>query len=122
MTFRPYNENLHPYANDLRSSLTEHERILWSHIRKKQMLGIQFYRQKIIGNYIVDFYAPAVELVIEVDGSQHYEPNAIEYDLSRDTYLNELGLKVLRFDNNQINQAISGVLEEIYQYIESYLR
>ncbi len=122
MTFRLYNQNLHPYANDLRSTLTEHERILWSHLRKKQILEIQFYRQKIIGNYIVDFYAPAVDLVIKVDGSQHFESDAIEYDLSRDTYLNELGLKVLRFDNNKIKKAISHVLEEIYQYIEYYLR
>ena len=95
MIFRPYNKTLQPFARKLRSSSTDTEVLLWAYLRKKQILGVQFYRQKIIGNYIVDFYAPAVKLVIELDGSQHFEPEVIDYDNSRDIFLNELDLKVL---------------------------
>lgn len=86
------------------------------------MLGVQFYRQKVIGNYIVDFYAPAVKLVLEVDGSQHYELYAIEQDLSRDAYLLDLGLTVLRLDNHQVRSSLKCVLERIFDYIENFKR
>ena len=122
MTILPYNKNLQPYARQLRKKLTDTELILWAHLRKKQIKGIQFYRQKALGNFIVDFYAPSVKLIIEVDGSQHYEPSAVEQDLSRDTYLSELQLYVLRFDNNQVRQSLNSVLEAIRNYIENYLR
>ena len=111
MIFLPKNGQLKPFARELRSSLTETEFLLWSHLRKKQILGVQFYRQKIIGNYIVDFYSSAAKMVIELDGSQHYAPEAIEQDKVRDSYLNDLGLKVLRFDNNQVKQNLGGVLD-----------
>jgi very-short-patch-repair endonuclease len=122
MTFLPYNNKIKPYARKLRNNLTEPECILWNQIRKKQILDVQFYRQKIIGDYIVDFFAPTVRLVIELDGSQHYEQEAIEKDLSRDTYLNTLGLTVLRFDNDQVKESLNSVLEAIYDYVEANLR
>ena len=68
-----YNPNLKQIARRLRRETTESERMLWSHLRRRQLLDVQFYRQKPIGNYIVDFYAPKARLVIEVDGSQHLE-------------------------------------------------
>ena len=71
--------------------MTNAERMLWSKLRRKQVLGIQFYRQKPIGNYIVDFYAPSAKLVVEVDGSQHLEPDHVEQDRRRDRYLAKLG-------------------------------
>ena len=68
-----YNPELKPLARSLRSAMTESESALWYRVRGKQISGVQFYRQKPIGNYIVDFYAPRVKLVIEVDGSQHLD-------------------------------------------------
>jgi very-short-patch-repair endonuclease len=122
MSFLPYNKDLSLYARKLRDSLTEAERRLWLYLRKKQLLGVQFYRQKIIGNYIVDFYAPSINLVIEIDGSQHLEYFAMENDRSRDLYMNELGINVLRFDNFQVKSSINSVLDEIYEYVENNLR
>jgi len=122
MPIIPYNNELKPYARQLRTQLTETELLLWPHLRKKQMLGVQFYRQKIIGNYIADFFAPAVKLVLEIDGSQHYEPQAMEYDLSRDTFIEQQGLSVLRFDNYQVKNSLGFVLEAIYDYVADFKR
>lgn len=66
-----YDEELKHPARKLRSGMTDAERLLWSRLRGKQILGVQFYRQKPLGRYIVDFHAPAVKHVVEVDGSQH---------------------------------------------------
>lgn len=63
--------------------MTESERVLWSRLRGKQLSGIQFYRQKPLGNYIVDFYAPKAKLVVEVDGSQHIRAEHADKDVSR---------------------------------------
>jgi len=79
--------------------MTDSERILWSRLRGKQLSGIQFYRQKPIGNYIVDFFAPKTKVVVEVDGSQHLEEEQAEQDRQRDDYLASVGLKVLRFNS-----------------------
>ena len=68
-----YNNRLKPKARDLRKNMTDSENVLWSRLRRKQLLGVQFYRQKPIGNYVVDFFAPRARLVVEVDGSQHME-------------------------------------------------
>jgi len=78
-----YNPRLKPRARALRSNLTDAEQRLWTRLRRKQILGVQFYRQRTIGNYIVDFYAPAAELVVEVDGAQHLAPANTEYDKRR---------------------------------------
>ena len=71
--------------------MTDSERKLWSKIRRKQLKGFQFLRQRPIGNYIVDFSCPEAKLVIEVDGGQHFTETGIEKDNSRDKYLNSLG-------------------------------
>ena len=78
-------------------------------------MGIQFYRQKPVGNYIVDFFAPRAKLVIELDGSQHMLDNHLHRDKSRDEYLAGLGLKVLRFNSNEVLKATDAVVEDIYQ-------
>jgi very-short-patch-repair endonuclease len=97
--------------------MTEAEKLLWSKLRSKQILGLQFYRQKPILNYIVDFYCPAANLVIECDGSQHFTDEGLEADRIRDEALAQLGLKVLRFDNGQVLKEGKEVLEEIYKSI-----
>ena len=96
---KPYNKNLKQASRDLRNNMTEAEQLLWSRLRSKQLLGLQFYRQKPLLNYIVDFYCPAANLVIECDGSQHYTYEGLEADRVRDEALGELGFIVLRFNN-----------------------
>jgi len=114
----PYNPKLKERARSMRKNMTEAEVKLWVHLQKKQIAGIQFFRQRPIGNYIVDFYAPDVKLVIEVDGGQHYENEGLEYDEIRDAYLKGHGLNVLRFSNLDVLQNINGVIERITEVIE----
>ena len=113
---KPYNKNLKQVSRDLRNNMTEAEKLLWSKLRNKQILGLQFYRQKPILNFIVDFYCPAANLVIECDGGQHFTQKGFEADLIRDEALAQLGLKVLRFDNGQVMGQIDDVVEVIYRY------
>ena len=74
-----------------------------------------------MGNYIVDFYCPSLELVIEIDGGQHYRPDGMQSDVARDNYLKNLGLSVLRFSNRDVLSNIDGVITSIIQYIEAKL-
>lgn len=90
-------------------------------LSNKQILGLQFYRRKPLLNYIVDFYCPAANLVIECDGSQHFTIEGLEADRIRDEALAQLGIKVLRFDNGQVMGKISDVVEVIYQYYLDHL-
>ena len=108
-----YNRNLKHIVRRLRTEMTDNERLLWSRLRKKQLLGIQFYRQKPIGDYIVDFYAPKAKLAVEVDGSQHLESAYVQNDAYRDAYLAAQGLRVLRFSNFQVSQECDVVVEEV---------
>ncbi len=96
-----------------RNNMTEAEIFLWEKIRRKQLKGLQFHRQKIIGNCIVDFYCPQAKLIIEVDGIQHYSESGKEWDIVRDDYMNQLGLRVLRFSNKQVLEDIDTVVEKI---------
>ena len=117
-TMLRYSKNLKEPTRALRKELTDAEQLLWSRLRRKQMLGIQFYRQKPIGPYIVDFYAPAVKLVIEADGMQHLQEEQREYDTERDAFLYENGLLVLRFDNRQVLSETDAVIDIIFRVCE----
>ncbi len=110
-----YRANLKLRARHLRKNMTDSESVLWTRLRKRQILGVQFYRQKPIGSYIVDFYAPTMKLVIEVDGSQHMEADQAERDSDRDEYLRSIGLRVLRFDSREVLAETDGVVEIIYR-------
>ncbi len=112
-----YNKNNKQNARSLRKNMTDAERVVWSRIRRKQLLGVQFYRQKSIADYIVDFYAFSVKLVIEIDGSQHYEEEHRLRDKQRDKSLNKLGLHVLRYDNRMVLTQTDDVIESIVQEI-----
>jgi len=94
--------------------MTEAESLLWSKLRRKQLKDYHFYRQRIIGNYIVDFYCPQAKVVIELDGGQHYSDDGIKRDKIRDKYLAELGLKVLRFSDREVLQNLEAVLRHIW--------
>ncbi|MHA3054956.1 DUF559 domain-containing protein [Acinetobacter sp. ANC 4633] len=109
-----YNKNLKLPSRDLRSNMTDAEQLLWQRLRRKQILGLQFYRQKPILNFIVDFYCAAVNLVIECDGGQHYTEDGLLADQVRDQALSELGLMVLRFSNRQVLTETDRVVEQIY--------
>ena len=109
----PYNGNLKQYSRQLRENMTDAERHLWAKIRMKQLKGYQFYRQKPIGDYIVDFFCPMAKLVIEIDGSHHLVGETIEYDRIRDDYLSSLGLRVLRFTNTDVLTDIETVVDSI---------
>jgi len=108
-----YYRSLKTFSRDLRNGMTDAEILLWSRLRKRQVLGTRFYRQKPLLSYIVDFYSDQAKLVIECDGSQHYEAEHAENDKERDEYLNQQGIYVLRFDNLQIIQEIESVMEVI---------
>jgi very-short-patch-repair endonuclease len=108
-----YNKQLKANSRTLRTNMTDAEQKLWYYLRRKQIQGVQFYRQKPILNFIVDFYCPAAKLVIELDGSQHTEINHQLKDQRREGLLAELGLAVLRFDNRQVLSEMDGVLAVI---------
>ena len=95
----------------LRKNLTKEERHLWYEYLRDY--PTKFTRQKIIGNYIVDFYCAKANLVIELDGSQHYEEDVEKKDLIRTKYLESLGLKVVRIPNNEVNENLQGVCDYI---------
>ncbi|MDP0377020.1 endonuclease domain-containing protein [Glaesserella parasuis] len=114
---QPYSRNLKILSQKLRSTQTEAERKLWQRINRDQLLGFRFNRQKPLLSYIVDFYCLKAKLVIELDGSQHYEPDYQEKDRLRDAELNSLGFTVMRFDNHSVMTNIDGVVEAIYQYL-----
>lgn len=117
-----YNKSLKPNSRQLRNNLTDAEHKLWQKLRNKQILNTQFNRQKPILNFIVDFYSAKAKLVIELDGSQHMEPEQRLNDIKRDKALSKLGLKVLRFDNRQVLLEIESVLEVIYTTVEKRMK
>ena len=114
---QPYSRDLKILSQKLRSTQTKAERKLWQRINRDQLLGFRFNRQKPLLSYIVDFYCLKAKLVIELDGSQHYEPDYQEKDRLRDAELNSLGFTVMRFDNHSVMTNIDGVMEAIYQYL-----
>ena len=111
----PFNKALQNFARELRKNMTDAESRIWAGIRKVQLKGCQFYRQKNIGNYIVDFYCPAAKLIVEIDGSQHYSAEGIRRDKLRDAYMERLALMVLRFTDREALENTDEVLERIYE-------
>ncbi|ASU15651.1 hypothetical protein CHY23_00883 [Actinobacillus pleuropneumoniae] len=116
---QPYSKSLKPLSQKLRSDQTDAERKLWQRINRDQLLSFRFYRQKPLLNYIVDFYCPKAKLIIELDGSQHYEPDYQEKDCLRDAELNSLGFTVMRFSNDEVYFEIESVVEQIYLFLEN---
>ena len=111
-----YNPKLKENSRSLRVNMTDAEQALWYRMRRKQIQGVQFYRQKPLLTFIVDFYCPAAKLVIELDGSQHFEEVHQAKDQARDVALAGLGLHVLRFDNRQVlleTDAVLAVIDEV---------
>ena len=114
---RKHNNDLVPYAKELRNNITKEERHLWYDFLKGY--PVRFQRQKILGHYIADFYCAKAKLVVELDGSQHCTPEKKEYDKKRTAYLESQGLVVLRFSNLDVTRQFRNVCEEIYRIMEA---
>ena len=110
-----YNQKLIPNAKALRKNMTKEERHLWYDCLKQ--LPVTVHRQKVLGKYIVDFYIASANLVIELDGSQHYEDANKEKDAERDGYLESLGCSVVRYSNADVNTRFREVCEDIYRLL-----
>ena len=106
-----HNKQLVPFAKQLRKEMTKEERHLWYDFLR--MHPARFSRQKILGKYIADFYSAKAKLVIELDGSQHYEEEEIEKDTQRTAFLESYGLKIIRIPNNEVSSNFRGVCEHI---------
>ena len=113
---KTHNEKLTGNAKTLRRNMTKEERHLWYDFLK--MLPTTVHRQKVIGKYIVDFYIAEAKLVIELDGSQHFETEGQGTDAQRDAYLQTLGLTVLRYANSDVNRNFNGVCEDIWNRLK----
>jgi len=111
----PYKADITVRARQLRKNMTESERKLWFCYLKD--CGIRFYRQKQIENYIIDFYCARARLVIEIDGDSHFNEDAVQYDNKRTKLLENYGLSIIRFTNNDIKYRFPGVCETIEKII-----
>lgn len=112
------NEKLTGNAKTLRKNMTKEERHLWYDFLKN--LPITVHRQKVMGNHIVDFYIAEAKIVIELDGSQHYDAKGQQNDRVRDEYLHSLGLTVLRYANSDVNRNFDGVCEDIWNRLKIF--
>ena len=113
----PKREDLQDHARTLRKEMTKEERRMWYHCLRE--CPVKFYRQRIVGAYILDFYSASARLAIELDGSQHYEPSGKAYDAKRTAYLNGLGIRVLRFSNADVMLRFESVCEAVYGEIKN---
>ena len=110
------NSRLRKNAQKLRREMTKEERRLWYDFLKQ--LPLTFNRQKVIGPYIVDFYCASAKLVIELDGSQHYEEEGAASDRERDLALRQLGITVVRYSNDDINRNFDGVCADLLSRLD----
>ncbi len=118
-TVIPYNKRLLPLAKSLRQKSTLSEVILWNYIKKGKMLGLQFQRQKPIGNYIVDFFCKDLVLAIEIDGCSH--DKKIEKDEKREEELKKFGIRIYRILDADVKKEIDGVLDGLRDYLEGIM-
>ena len=110
-----HNPKLDGQAKHLRRNMTKEERHLWYDFLKG--LPIMVHRQKVIGQYIVDFYVAQGKIVIEVDGSQHYEAEGMRADTTRDANLKAMGMQILRYSNAEINYKFDAVCQDIWNHL-----
>jgi very-short-patch-repair endonuclease len=116
----PYNPKLKELAKKLRSNMTYSEVKLWNELKKGKLNGFDFDRQRVIGNYIVDFYCKDVQLAVEIDGITHEEEKAKWKDERRQKDLEEAGIHFLRFDALLLVNKVEAVVREIENWLEEY--
>ena len=118
-SFTAYNSMHETRARELLRNMTRQEKHLWYDFLRSY--PIKFYRQRPIGNYIVDFYCSEAHLVIELDGNQHYDPDAEKYDTERTKHLEAYGLHIMRFSNYDLDQYFEGVCGTIDRTVNEIL-
>ena len=106
-------KELKPRRKELRNNLTYAEVFFWQQVKGRQLEGRKFRRQTSIGPFVVDFYCPEEKLVVELDGEVHFNEEAIKYDKERTEYIESLGLRVIRFENNEVLKNTEFVLNKI---------
>ena len=113
---KKHNKKLVPIAKVLRKNMTKEERRLWYDFLRTY--PVRFLRQKIIGNYVVDFYCAKANVIIELDGSGHYTNEGVKSDAERTEFLEKYGLKILRIANNELTKNFKGVCEYIDEFVK----
>ena len=116
-TDRAVYDEIKARAKNMRQNPTPAEAIVWNRIRRKQLLGFRFRRQHPIDRFIADFYCREARLVIEIDGLIHDLPEQIEYDAARQTFLEQRGLRLLRFTNAQVINSPDSVISTIVEHL-----
>ena len=116
---RKHNKQLTPAAKDLRKNMTEEEKSLWYGFLRTY--PVHFYRQRVVGQFIADFYCAKAKLIIELDGSQHYEEKGLQYDAARTSFLEQHGLTVIRVPNSEIKYDFNGVCKRIDMLVKQRL-
>ena len=116
---KKYNKEIVPFAKELRKNMTKEERHLWYDFLR--MYPIKFTRQKVLGKYIADFYCAKANIVIELDGSQHYEDEGLLNDEKRTQYLNELGINVIRISNLDVLKNFEGACKYIDEVVKQFV-
>ena len=114
-----HNKQLVPLAKQLRKEMTKEERHLWYDFLRSY--PVRFSRQKVLGKYIADFYCAEAKLVIELDGSQHFEDRNVKNDADRTAFLEGYGLRVIRIPNNEVGRNFRGVCAYIDAAVKQYL-
>ncbi len=122
----PLNDNnkkeLKAIRRELRNRLTPAEATLWKFLKSRQLCGTLWRRQFSVGNYVLDFYCHQEKLCIELDGQMHFTMDGDKRDFERTEYLNSKGIRVIRFENNEVWRNIDAVIEEIKSYLTSSVR
>jgi very-short-patch-repair endonuclease len=116
--FLPYKTRLKGIAGTLRKEMTLAEVLLWNELRRKQMLGYDFHRQKPIDAFVVDFFCPRLSLAIEIDGASHEGRQEADDDRQRE--IEQYGISFLRFPDREVKQNLNGVLECIREWITAH--
>ena len=118
--FTGYNRKMRERTRELRKNMTPQEKHLWYDYLKNYK--VRFSRQKILGKYVADFYCAKANLVIELDGSQHYQEKELDYDKARTEYLSKFNIKVVRIPNNEVNKNFDGVCRYIDMTVQQNLK
>ena len=106
------------YRQRLRNNATKAEKLLWRYLRARRLSGSKFRRQQGIGTFIVDFYCPEYRLAIEIDGPTHLTKEEREYDLMRENFIKQFGIRVIRFTNEEVYRNLDAVLARIAEELE----
>ena len=109
------------FARELRRNSTDAERRIWSYLRGQRLEGHVFRRQHPVGEYIADFYCHAAKLIVELDGGQHTEPDAVEYDKRRTKAMEAAGVRVIRFSDYEALRHSEMVAQAVLHAVEARL-